>query len=60
MGCGYTIVYVLLVFRARLNVHLRALRSVSSHDARAAVQAVELGTVCKSQGRDSPLYVIQE
>lgn len=48
--CGYMIVCVLL-FRARLYVHLRASRSMSSHDARAAVQAVERGTLCKSQER---------
>lgn len=53
------IVYVLL-FRARLYVHLRARRSMSSHDARAAVQAVERGTLCKSQARGWPLYLIQE
>lgn len=48
--CGYVIVHVLL-FRARLDVHLHARRAVFSHDARAAVQAVVVGTLCKAQRR---------
>lgn len=44
------IIYV-LPFHPRLSVHLHAHRSVSSYDAGAAVQAVELRTRCKSQER---------
>lgn len=49
-----------LLFHRRLNGHLRAHGAVPSHDARAAVQAVELGTRCKSQERGWPLHLIQE